>query len=221
MNVSTYKLSVEVFGTQENTYEIRRSWNEKGKAALMIALYPTIGINEAGKTDLSTMHLMNHAEEMKLGSISICNLYSRIFKLKPSVKELSLDDKNLSYIEEIALKGDFDHIICSWGSSHSTHRTTQEAKLRLLTFFKDKKLDKKLRHILSETIELDEATALHPLYLGLHSSREKWSLEEFPTDKVIAGLKAVLPDTPKALPADEKGRKTKNRKEADSSVLSV
>ena len=82
METTTFTMTTRVTGTDTNTYEIQRSWDENGKRALILELYPTITKDTPQIMDLSSLHLHNHASELELGSVSICsicNLYSTVF----------------------------------------------------------------------------------------------------------------------------------------------
>lgn len=119
MVTETFRMDISAVGSDDgiNTYEIRRKWAEKGKKALVIELYPTLTADQCGNMDVSTMHLMNHVQELGWGEVRIVNLYSKVFSEKPTVSQLSEDDNNLSYIEEILEEQDIGgyDIVIAWG----------------------------------------------------------------------------------------------------------
>lgn len=103
MKIQSYNMDVEVIFSEdgEKTFEIRRAWDATLKKAIAIELYPTVHEDNIMKSDMSTLHLLNHAQELGLGEIRIINLYSTIYDKKPLAAQLSLDEENLSYIESI------------------------------------------------------------------------------------------------------------------------
>ena len=90
MKTEMFQMNVEAIGSEDgrNTYEIRRKWGDKGKKSFVVELYPTICTGQCGKMDVSTMHLLNHAEELGWSEIRIVNLYSRVFAGKPTASQL-------------------------------------------------------------------------------------------------------------------------------------
>lgn len=190
MVTETFYMNIEAVGTDDNshTYEIRRKWGDKGKKSLVIELYPTLTVEKCGNMDVSTMHLMNHAQELGWSEMRIVNLYSRVFSEKPTVKQLTDNDNNLSYIEEI-LEGkdikDYD-IVIAWGNTLSSHTKTIHAKIDLLSIMKEKGLAKQIKCIITDNLDIN---GVHPLYLGLRYSCDKWKLKPYPLEKILEELK--------------------------------
>lgn len=218
METTTFTMTTRVTGTDTNTYEIQRAWDENGKRALILELYPTITKDTPSVMDLSSLHLHNHASELELGSVSICNLYSTVFTHKPLSGQLSLDEENISYIEGL-LEQDFDEIIIAWGSSLQTNKSTNEAKLRILRMLMEKNLKDKVKHIVGEYMDAKSQVGTHVLYLGLHNSKEVWTCEDYPIESVIMDLevslkekqeKVALEDVKNVNATGRKGRKKKD-----------
>ena len=192
MVTETFRMDISAVGSDDgiNTYEIRRKWAEKGKKALVIELYPTLTADKCGNMDVSTMHLMNHVQELGWGEVRIVNLYSKVFSEKPTVSQLSEDDNNLSYIEEILEEQDIGgyDIVIAWGNTLISHRQTIQAKTDLLTMIKEKGLAKQVKCIVTNNLKAD---GVHPLYLGLRYSKDIWSLQPFPLEKVLNELEST------------------------------
>ena len=192
MVTETFRMDISAVGSDDgiNTYEIRRKWVEKGKKALVIELYPTLTADQCGNMDVSTMHLMNHVQELGWGEVRIVNLYSKVFSEKPTVSQLSEDDNNLSYIEEILEEQDIGgyDIVIAWGNTLISHRQTIQAKTDLLTMIKEKGLAKQVKCIVTNNLK---ANGVHPLYLGLRYSKDVWSLQPFPLEKVLNELEST------------------------------
>lgn len=192
MVTETFRMDISAVGSDDgiNTYEIRRKWAEKEKKALVIELYPTLTADQCGNMDVSTMHLMNHVQELGWGEVRIVNLYSKVFSEKPTVSQLSEDDNNLSYIEEILEEQDIGgyDIVIAWGNTLISHRQTIQAKTDLLNMIKEKGLAEQVKCIVTDNLKAD---GVHPLYLGLRHSKDVWSLQPFPLEKVLDELESM------------------------------
>lgn len=184
MVTEMFCMNVEAVGSDDgtHTYEIHRKWAEKGKKSLVIELYPTLTVDKCGNMDISTMHLMNHVQELGWGEVRIVNLYSRVFSGKPTVSQLAEDDYNLSYIEEILEEQDIRgyDIVVAWGNTLLSHTQTVHAKTDLLTMMKDRGLAKQVKCIVTDGMK---AEGVHPLYLGLRSCKGCVEAEAVPTGK--------------------------------------
>ena len=217
MVTEIFCMNVTAVGSDDggNTYEIRRKWAEKGKKALVIELYPTLTADKCGSMDVSTMHLMNHVKELGWSEVRIVNLYSRVFSEKPTVSQLSEDDNNLSYIEEILEEQDMKgyDIVIAWGNTLISHRQTIQAKTDLLTMMKDKGLSKQLKCIVTDNMKAD---GVHPLYLGLRHSKDVWRLQPYPLETVLKELE----NTEKRASGKSSTKSSDENKEAASAANS-
>ena len=192
MVTETFCMNISAVGSDDgrSTYEIHRKWAEKGKKALVIELYPTLTADKCGSMDVSTMHLMNHVQELGWSEVRIVNLYSRVFSEKPTVSRLSADDNNLSYIEEILEEQDIGgyDIVIAWGNTLISHRQTIQAKTDLLNMIKEKGLAEQVKCIVTDNLKAD---GVHLLYLGLRHSKDVWRLQPFPLEKVLDELESM------------------------------
>ena len=198
MITENFNMQITAVGTEDgkNTYEIKRKWNDNGKKALVICLYPTISIDNLCKSDLSTMHLLNHTNEFGWGEMTIVNLYSTVFDEKPLVSQLGEDSSNIAYIEEILEREDIKEydIVIAWGSSLSTHKRTINLKIDVITMLIDKGLVDNVKCITTENLDTRSEHGTHPLYLGLRFSDKRWELISFPLKKALNELeKAIQP----------------------------
>lgn len=183
MVTENISMQVTVVGSEDGkeTYEVRRTWNSEGKKALVLELYPTIGIRNPMMLDISTMHLLNHAHELGWGEVRIVNLYPYIFNKKPGVSDLHESVENVEYIRDILTCKDIEEydIVIAYGNSHSSHACTQHIKRNVLLMLKEYKLEEQVKHIVTDTIDAEKQCGTHPLYLGLRHSSEVWTLERF------------------------------------------
>lgn len=179
-------MEILVVGTEDgkSTYEVRRKWKEKGKKALVIELYPTINVENCGKMDVSTMHLLNHAEDFGWGELRIVNLYSTVITGKPRLSELKED--SLPYIEDILEEKDIKtyDIVIAWGNSLTKHQTTINIKTDLLAMLEEKGLITNVKCISVSGLDGKKNIGIHPLYLGLHYSKDVWHLSQYPVKEV-------------------------------------
>lgn len=192
----TGKMNMEILvvGTEDgkSTYEVRRKWKEKGKKALVIELYPTITVENCGKMDVSTMHLLNHAEDFRWSELRIVNLYSTVITGKPRLTEIKED--SLPYIEEILEEEDIKSydIVIAWGNSLSKHQNTTNIKADLFTMLEKKGLSNNVKCISVEGLEGTMGVGIHPLYLGLHYSKVKWQLVKYPLKEMMKELQTKV-----------------------------
>lgn len=138
-------MNVSAIGTDDgkSTFEVQRTWNEKGKKAIAIGMYPTISVENCGMLDVSNMHLLNHANDFGWGELRMLNLYATVVNGKPSVSQLQ--GNSLAYIEEILETKDIKtyDIVVAWGNSMATHKNTIKAKIDLLSMLMEKGLSAK------------------------------------------------------------------------------
>lgn len=196
MTTGERNILTQIIGSNDKlkTFEIRRTWNGGKKKGLIIELYPTITTDDTLKMDISTLHLLNHAEELGWGSVRILNLYSTVFSGKPSTSKLSEDKENQEYIKTVFSQEDikeFD-IVIAWGSGLANHQPTIKKKIEILEMLKKKKLSKQIKCLEAEYMEDVSQQGVHPLFLGLHHSKEEWQLTDYMMDKAIELLKSSL-----------------------------
>jgi len=189
MKIRTFSMDTEVVTSDDgrNTYEIKRSWSEGGKRAIVIELYPTIGSNNIQKMDLSTMHLLNHAKELAWNEIRIVNLYSTIYDKKPTVSQLKEDAENLAYIQGILEEENIARydIVIAWGNTMAGNAGTQKVKCKILEMLKKKGMEKQVKHIVTAGMDREKQIGTHSLFLGLRHSKEKWMLAPYPVEAVL------------------------------------
>ena len=196
MKTGELNLKTQIIGSNDdkNTYEVRRTWDENGKTAIVIELYPTVNVLNIDKMDVSTMHLMNHVKELGWGSVRIVNLYSTVFYEKPRTSMLLEDEENMEYLKTIFSQNDIkEHdIIIAWGSGLSNHLLTSKKKLAILELLSKKKLDGLVKCIEPEYMDDITQQGVHPLFLGLHHGKEKWCLSKYDVKVAISQLKKLI-----------------------------
>ncbi len=191
-----FNMEISATGSDDgtDTYEIQRVMQRDGKKSLVIELYPTLSTSNAYKEDLSTMHMMNHVDELGWNDIRIVNLYSKVFEKKPTITELDKSDNSLAHIEELLEEDDIHNtdIVIAWGSSLNGHKNTINYKIDILTMLKEKGLSENVKCLMTDNLFIEENYGVHPLYLGLRHSREKWDLVDYPLDKELQKLTSSL-----------------------------
>ena len=189
-------MQTEIIASEDgkHTYEIKRSWDDKGMKGLVLELYPTLSIGRCGEMDLSTMHLLNHAKDFGWGSVRIINLYSLVCSGKPKTSELFYDEENIAHIEEILESKDISDydIVIATGNSLAKHSKTIEAKIDILTMLLEKGLEPQIKYITVDLEDKETMVGVHPLYLGLHHGKSVWRLEKFPIHDELKILEETL-----------------------------
>lgn len=211
-----YYLETELVASEDgqNTYEIKRTWGSEGRKGIVLELYPTLSVDRCGELDLSTMHLMNHVKDFGWCSVRIINLYSKVFASKPLTSQLEADETNIAYIEDILESSDIGEydIVIATGSSLSTHTRTVEAKLDILHMLQEHHLDEQVKCIIPELVEEKVSQGTHPLFLGLHHAKEKWSLATYSIPEAIAELESYLNERVEKKATSVKAEKKTERK---------
>lgn len=195
MKTGQMTTTVQIVGSNDGsqTFEVRRTWDETKKKGLIIELYPTISVEDIDRMDLSTMHLMNHANELGWGSTRILNLYSTVFETKPSTSKLLEEKDNMDYLKTVFSQKDITEydIVIAWGSGLSNHLPTIRKKIEILEMLRKKKLSKNVMCIEAEYMDV-QTQGVHPLFLGLHHAKEQWCLQSFSVEDAIGTLASAL-----------------------------
>lgn len=200
MVTEKFAMQTELVASEDglHTYEVRRSWSDKGRKGLVLELYPTLSMGRCGELDISTMHLLNHTKDFGWAALRIVNLYSLVCTGKPKVSELSYDEENIAYIEEILESkdiADYD-IVVATGNTLGTHTKTLEAKIDILSMLREKGLEKQVKYIVADSADKEKWIGVHPLFLGLHYGKDVWRLEVFPLhDELKALEESIKPKT--------------------------
>lgn len=201
MKHEKFTIQTDVISSDDGseTFDIHRRLSSDGKSVILIELYPTVGIDNPISLDVSTMHVINHANELGWSDIHFINLYSKITKRKPLASTLMESEENTSWIVKLFNRKDIRNyeIVIAWGSSLQKHEETIRLKHYLLNFIKTKGLSEQTRHLTTATLSTAECLGTHPLYLGLHHSNEKWNTTPYPVDEVLKELSKKMKPKPK------------------------
>lgn len=200
MVTEKFVMETELIASEDGmyTYEVRRSWSDKGRKGLVLELYPTLSAGRCGELDLSTMHLLNHMKDFGWGAVCIIKLYSFVCNGKPKVSKLSYEQENIAYIEGIFESKDIAgyDIVIATGSSLRKHNLTNEIKLDILHMIQNQKLEKQVKCIVTDSMTTGMQPGTHPLFLGLHYGKDVWKLESYPVQAELKRLEdAVKPIT--------------------------
>ena len=215
-----FNMRTELVASEDgtHTYEVRRTWSEDGKKALVLELYPTLSLGRTDELDLSTLHLLNHAKDFGWGMVRIVNLYSLVCNGgKPKASDLLYDDENMAYIEDILESediGEYDIVIAT-GNSLSTHAATIETKTDIFEMLRDKGLSGQTKCIVTDSMDVNKSSGVHPLFLGLHYGKDVWRLETFDIEEELKLLsEAMKPKTKVSEPKSDNG--SSDRDDEDS-----
>ena len=199
MITEKFNMEVVAVGSDDGkrTYEMYRKWQNEGRKALVISLYPTISTENPNRLDLSTMHILNHVGDFGWNEMIMVNLYSTVFEGKPLVSQLNEDDSNMAYIEEILERENIHEydIVIAWGSTLNSHKKTINLKIDILSMLQEKGLSENVKCIVTENLDTRSEFGTHPLYLGLHFARDKWVLYPFPLKNALNELENSIQPT--------------------------
>ena len=206
-------IKTTVIGTDTNTYEIIKEYTEdkssSGEEAVIIQLYPTVGIDDVSRTDSTTLHLQNKMKELGWKKVHILNLFSKIAKWKPLAGELKeVDEANMTYIKKVISDvSKHGKIVICWGNSHNSNLAVNETKKKLLEFLISSEIE--AFQLVAENM-LNETEGTHILFLGLRRSDDKWILISYPAEEQLEKISAQVQ---KRKPKAKKQTKKEERKE--------
>lgn len=187
----------------ELTFTIKDS---KQKKSILV-----IGLNPASEDicalDTTTTFILNNLIPMGYTTITICNLYSVLFKQRLKPAEVPNNTENRKYLEEV-LKRKFNTILLGYGNTFLTNKFVKEEKeylRKLLNGYRDIVVD-----IVDDKGEYERLSTIHPLMAGRYFP-DRWRLrpcvfaekEGKTSDKVQSKPSAIKPDK-------EKGEKMQN-----------
>lgn len=175
----------------KHTFEIQKVLEDaEGKTAVIIELYPTLTAKDINKMDISTLHLMNHVEELGWKEVKIINLFSTVFDRKPLAAKLQFDLENLTYFEDMldALDSRVFDFVIAWGTTLENNKAAKEMKRQFLALLEQRGLEKQVMQFSVDSLETQKQLSPHPLYLGLRHAKETWKLVPFPLQSILKEL---------------------------------
>lgn len=162
------------------TYEvIKRFPGVDGQKGIMVSLYPTRTKDNLYADDTTLNHVVGHMQDMGLSELHMVNLFAQVAEGKIKASELTVDNENLKYLENIIGAPDFKEyvFIIAWGNSLATSYPCLKSKYEVYKLLK-KYVTKPFAYQINledHDIGVDFA---HPLYLGIRGGRFRWTLEK-------------------------------------------
>ncbi len=151
------------------------SGNDELGEAILISLYPVT--SDIHKMDLSTLHTLNHMEELGLKKIHFLYLFGKVCSARPSTRHIVVDEENIFYAEQALLKYKNAKVIIGWGNSMGKSAVVNESKKRILAMVQSRE-DKQLWQLGSAG--LDSSENFHPLFLGVRLGKFcRWELNPY------------------------------------------
>ena len=176
----------------QHTFSVTKTLEgAEGKDGIIIQLNPTITAEETTEMDNTTMHLLNHMQELGFRSVEMINLFSKVCKGKMSSKNLELDIDNIKYIEAIMKDKGFREkvFVVAWGSSMASSKACNETKRQIITMFRKYCKNGTIWQLRSSKLDVAKYPAVHVLYLGIRHKSEKWSIIPFDTSEIDEQIK--------------------------------
>lgn len=155
----------------ELTFECKEA--EREKSILVIGLNPAS--EDIRVLDTTTTFILNNLIPMGYTTITICNLYSDLFKQRLKPSEVPNNTENRKYLEEVLKRG-FDAILLGYGNTFLTNKFVREEKenlVMILKGYKDKVVD-----IVDDKGEYARLSTIHPLMAGRYFPN-RWKLRPF------------------------------------------
>lgn len=174
----TGKMEVTITASDDKSKVYEICWDcsdgicSETEEALLITLHPT---TNKVQIDLCTQHLLRHLEELGLKKLHLLYLFSRVCPVRPSVKGLTLEEQNFSYVEQALQKYKNAKLIIGWGNSLYKNLTAIAAKKKILALALRE--DKQLWQLGCK--EEDATENMHPLFMGIRYSNSIWHLKHY------------------------------------------
>lgn len=213
-------IKTTIVGTERSTFEIIKEYAEEkavvGDEVVIIQLYPTVGIEDVGATDSTTLHLQNKMKQLGWTKVHMVNLFSQIARRKPLAGDLkAVDKENMAYVKNVISDvGKRGKIVVAWGNSHSTNLIVNESKKELLEFLVSSQLEN-VYQLVADSMET-EAEGTHILFLGLRYADDEWQLTDYPAkaqlEKISAQVQKRKPKTEDKKQPEEKKQPKRGKK---------
>lgn len=213
-------IKTTIIGTERSTFEIIKEYAEEkpvaGEEVVIIQLYPTVGIEDVGATDSTTLHLQNKMKQLGWAKVHMVNLFSQIARRKPLAGDLkAVDKENMAYVKNVISDvGKRGKIVVAWGNSHSTNLVVNESKKELLEFLVSSQPEN-VYQLVADSMET-EAEGTHILFLGLRYADDEWQLTGYPAkaqlEKISAQVQKRKPKTEGKKQPEEKKQPKRGKK---------
>lgn len=185
------KTSIVCSEDESRVFEVKKELDRTGDygEALLITLYPTM--SDVYSIDSTTLHLLNHMEDLHLKIVHIAFLFSRVQTGRLSASSLCVDVENLEYLKTLLQNNPQMDIIVSFGSSMSKNQATIESKMRLFEMIHEVCPEKELYQLDAAGLREDCA---HVLFVGIRHANATWGLKEYqiPRQFTLAGYNTYL-----------------------------
>lgn len=184
MKATKRTIITTLFSSEDDshTYEVRKETDgDKSKVAVVIMLYPSISAASINHCDNTTQSIVDHMEDIGVGTVRIINLFSKVCSARMSTRSIKLDHENLKYIEGIMKeKASSDFIwIFAWGSSMSSCAVANQTKRSIINLMAKYLPETKPKQFTVEGLDMKNEKAIHPLFLKIRYGNTAWELEEY------------------------------------------
>lgn len=193
-----------------HTYEVRKeAVGGKSKIAVVIMLYPSISSATIKHCDNTTQSIIDHMEDIGVGTVRIINLFSKVCSARMSTRSIKLDQENLKYIEGVMKEKVSSEVIWvfAWGSSMSACAVANQMKRMIINLMTKYLTGTKPQQFTVDGLDMKNEKAIHPLFLKIRHGNTAWKLDEYiiPKDLLEVPAKGIVADI-----KDIKKEKSKN-----------
>ncbi len=182
-----------------HTFEVRKeTGGDKAKVAVVLMLYPSISSTTINHCDNTTQSIVDHMEDIGVGTVRIINLFSKVCSARMSTRSIKLDQENLKYIEGVMKEKSSSEFIWifAWGSSMSACAVANQTKRIIINLMTKLLPDIKPQQFIVNGLDMKNEKAIHPLFLKIRYGNAEWKLEEYivPKELIAASVKETATD---------------------------
>ncbi len=164
---TTIKLKIMYSDDLKHRYSLTKTWDSKKSKALIIMKNPSS--SELLESDLTTMLVINNLAKLDYGSVTLCNILSKI--QPPYECDFTTKEHTENFQEIVKLAKGVDYIIIGWGSFGVGNQQVKDVQDELITELLPYK--EKLMYIANPR---NPRMPVHPLYPQVRSN---WLLKPY------------------------------------------
>lgn len=165
-----------------HTFEVRKEYDgDRTKTAVVIMLYPSISAGTILHCDSTTQSIVEHMKDIRVGTVRILNLFSKVCSARMSTRSVNVDQNNMKYIEGVFKeKNSSEYLwIFAWGSSMASCSAANQAKRMIINLITKYLSVSKPQQFTVDGLDMKNENATHPLFLKIRHSNSEWKLVDY------------------------------------------